>query len=177
MAKALLLVDVLSDFQHQDGDDLAASFREAAGPLADLIDSARGEGIPVIFANDPVGRWSDSRETLVERARRGPAGDLIHPIVPREQEILLLKPRYSAFDHTPLEIVLDELDVDHIVLAGAATEMCVAQTAIDARELGLKVTVAEAACAPVDRRNAQIALDYLESVAGVRLDREAVARP
>jgi nicotinamidase/pyrazinamidase len=73
--------------------------------------------------------------------------------------------------------VLDELEVDHIVLAGAATEMCVAQTAIDARKLGLNVTVAEAACAPVDRRNAQIALDYLENVAGVRLDREAVARP
>ncbi len=176
MAKALLLIDVLSDFQHEDGDDLAASFRGAAGPLADLIDDARRQGMPVIFANDPVGHWSDSRESLVQRARHGPAGEVIHLIEPREREIVILKPRYSAFDHTPLEIVLDDLEVHHIVLAGTATEMCVTQTAIDARELGLKVTVAEAACAPVDRRNAGIALDYLENVVGVHLHRAAVAR-
>ena len=57
------------------------------------------------------------------------------------------------------------------MLAGAATEGCVAQTAIDARELGFKVTVLADACATVDERIEQVALDYLENVVGARIER------
>jgi nicotinamidase-related amidase len=48
-----------------------------------------------------------------------------------------------------------------------ATEMCVTQTAITARELGFKVTVLAGACACVDERLERIALEYLRQVAGV----------
>jgi nicotinamidase-related amidase len=44
--------------------------------------------------------------------------------------------------------------------------MCVAQTAIDARELGYKVTVLADACACVDPRLEAVALEYLEAVTG-----------
>ena len=55
-------------------------------------------------------------------------------------------------------------------LAGMATEMCVTQTAIAARELGFKVTVIPGACACVDERLERIALEYLRDVVGVRLE-------
>jgi nicotinamidase-related amidase len=48
-----------------------------------------------------------------------------------------------------------------------ATEMCVTQTAIAARELGFKVTVLAGACACVEERLERIALEYLREVAGV----------
>jgi nicotinamidase-related amidase len=56
------------------------------------------------------------------------------------------KPRYSAFDHTPLALLLEELDRERVVLVGLTTEGCIAQSAIDARELGYKVSVVPAAC-------------------------------
>ena len=56
-------------------------------------------------------------------------------------------------------------------LAGAATEGCVAQTAIDARELSFKVSVLANACATVDERIERVALEYLESVVGARIER------
>jgi nicotinamidase-related amidase len=52
-----------------------------------------------------------------------------------------------------------------------STEGCVAQTTIDARERGLKVSVLANACATVDERVERIALEYLESVAGARIER------
>ncbi len=52
------------------------------------------------------------------------------------------------------------------------TEGCVAQTAIAARELGFKVTVLAVACATVNERLERVALEYLEAVAGVRVDRD-----
>jgi len=52
-----------------------------------------------------------------------------------------------------------------------STEGCVAQTTIDARELGFKVSVLADACATVDERIEQVALEYLESVAGAFVER------
>jgi nicotinamidase-related amidase len=49
--------------------------------------------------------------------------------------------------------------------------MCVVQTAIDARELGFKVTVLADACACVDERLEALGLEYLEAVAGCRVAR------
>ena len=61
--------------------------------------------------------------------------------------------------------------MERLLLAGASTEGCVAQTAIDARELGFKVSVLADACATLDERIERVALEYLEAVAGVRIER------
>jgi hypothetical protein len=45
---ALLVVDVVSEFDHDDGDTLLASFRERLTPLRAAIDRAREIGKPVI---------------------------------------------------------------------------------------------------------------------------------
>jgi nicotinamidase-related amidase len=68
--------------------------------------------------------------------------------------------------------VLRELGVERVLLAGAAAEMCIVQTAIDARELGLKVTILAAACAAVDTDDADLALRYAERVVGAHIDRD-----
>ncbi|HEY0387259.1 MAG TPA: isochorismatase family cysteine hydrolase [Gaiellales bacterium] len=170
MRTALLLVDVLDDFRHGNGEELAAAFRAAASRLERLIREARGRGLPVVYANDVAGRWSDGRDQVVERACTGLAGDATRRIAPEPDDVFVVKPRYSAFDHTPLRLILAAGDIERIVLAGTATEMCVAQTAIDAREVGLKVTVVPDACAAVDDAMAEIALQYLERVAGVFLE-------
>ena len=165
----LLLVDVVSDFEHGDGEALARSFARTQPALVAAIAEARRRGIPVVYANDSHGDWSGERRRQIERALRGRAGELVAGILPGEDDAYLVKPRYSAFDHTPLAMVLDAHRADRVLLAGTATEMCVAQTAIQAREIGLMVTVLADACAEVDAADARVALDYLESVVGARL--------
>jgi nicotinamidase-related amidase len=171
MRDAMLLVDVLSDFQHEDGSRLLASFRERFPALEGRLRAARAAAVPVIFANDNAGTWDGDRSALVRRALDGPAGELIARIAPSGDDRVVLKPRYSAFDHTPLDLILDALETERILLAGTATELCVAQTAIAAREAGLKVTVFADACASVDERNERVALDYLENVVGAFVER------
>jgi nicotinamidase-related amidase len=55
------------------------------------------------------------------------------------------------------------------LLAGAATEGCVVQSAIDARELGSKATILRAACATADEDLERIALAYAAEVGGIRI--------
>jgi nicotinamidase-related amidase len=168
---ALLLVDVLNDFRHEDGERLLESFRARHEGMLRAVRGAREGGVPVVYAQDNRGVWDGDGRRLVQEALDGPGGDLLESLAPAEGESLVVKPRYSAFDKTPLELVLRDLDVERLLLAGAATEGCVAQTAIDARELGFKVTVLADACATVDIRIEQVALDYLENVVGARIER------
>jgi nicotinamidase-related amidase/quercetin dioxygenase-like cupin family protein len=169
---ALLLVDVISDFGHDDGERLLASFRERHAGFVAAIAAARARDIPIIYANDNVGVWDGDAPGQVRRAiEEGRGGDIIAPIAPRPGDRFVVKPRYSAFDQTPLELLLRELEVERILLAGAATEMCVVQTAIAARELGFKVSILVDACATVDEREEAIALDYAENVVRARLER------
>jgi nicotinamidase-related amidase len=174
MKDVLLIVDVLNDFEHEDGDKLLASFRERQPALVAALKRGRGEGIPVVYANDNYGVWDGDVRAQVERALNGKGGALIRDIVPQAGDRFLVKPRYSAFDHTPLELVLRELEIERILLAGMATEMCVTQTAILGREEGFKVTVLADACACIDEHNERVALDYLDNVVGVFV--EAVGR-
>ena len=170
MKDALLLVDVVNDFRHEDGEALLASFRKRQPRLVAALDDARGS-IPVVYANDDWGRWDGNAPGMVRDAvEHGLGGELVAAIAPGDGEPIVLKPRYSAFDSTPLQILLESFGLERILLAGMATEMCVTQTAIAARELGYKVSVLAGACACVDERLEAIALEYLRAVAGVHVE-------
>ena len=171
MNDALLLVDVINDFRHEDGEKLLASFRRRQPALVSAIERARVASIPVVYANDNRGVWDgDGKRLVAEAAEHGLGGGLVGAISPRDGDRFVVKPRYSAFDHTPLELILRDLGVERILLAGTATEGCVVQTAIDGRELGFKITVLQDACASPDARLEQVALTYLEEVVGARLE-------
>ena len=172
MRDALLLVDLIQDFRHEDGGSLLESYRNRHGGMVAAIEAARGRGLPVVYANDNDGLWDGDAPGLVRRAvETGLAGELVAAVAPRPGDRFVVKPRYSAFDHTPLVLILRDLEVERLLLGGAATEMCVVQSAIDARELDFKISVLVEACASTDGRLERLALEYLEDVVGARLER------
>ncbi len=171
MRDALLLVDLVNDFEHEHGERLLESFRARHSAVVRALGRARLGETPVVYANDNFGVWDGDAPRLVRQALEGRGGELVAAIAPQEGDRFVVKPRYSAFDHTPLVLILRELGVERLLLAGASTEGCVAQTAIDARELGFKVSVLAEACATVDERIEGVALDYLEAVVGAVVER------
>jgi nicotinamidase-related amidase len=171
----VVVLDVFNDFQHEDGERLLDSLRERLPALRDLLAGARAAGVPVVFVNDRHGSWSGDRAELLQRAARGKGGELIEALEPMPDEPLLLKSRYSAFDHTDLELLLGEVGAERLLLAGASTEGCVVQTGIDAREVRLKVTILTGACATVDSERERVALRYAEEVAGIHLAQDLAA--
>jgi len=166
---ALLVVDVMADFSHEDGDSLLASFRERGPTIAAAIESARRAGIPVVYVNDDRDRWDADAPALARETSEGPGGDVTRPLLPRSGDSILLKHRYSAFDHTALELLLEARSVQRVLVVGASTEGCVVQTALDAREHGLKATILADACATTDAGLEELALRYAEAVGGIRV--------
>jgi nicotinamidase-related amidase len=167
---ALLVVDVINDFDHEDGPSLLESFRQRLPAMTMAVAAARAAAVPVVYVNDDHGRWDSDAPGLVRAASEsGRAGEVVRELAPAPGSYVLLKHRYSAFDHTALDLLLEQLDVERLVLIGAATEGCIVQTAIDAREHGLKTTILADACATTDAELETVALHYAEQVVGARV--------
>jgi nicotinamidase-related amidase len=138
-----------------------------------ILAEAREKGRPVFYANDSDRPWDSDAPELVRRALEGKGGDLVVEVAPRPGDTVVLKPRYSAFDATPLASLLEAAGVGRLLLAGTATEMCVFQTATDALRLGLEVEIRADACATIDERHEALALSYLEEVLGITVSRRS----
>jgi nicotinamidase-related amidase len=172
VSRALLLVDVLKDFEHEDGDRLLADFREHHGALVRALTEARADGRIVAYANDaPEARDADAA-AIVRGAVQGRAGELVRELLPEPGELFVAKPGYSGFHRTELAELLRERGATALDLAGTATEMCVFQTATDAVRVGFEVAVLANACASVDHRHEALALDYLEQILGISVARD-----
>ncbi|HEU5243859.1 MAG TPA: isochorismatase family cysteine hydrolase [Gaiellaceae bacterium] len=169
----LLVVDVFADFDHDDAEPLLASFQARGAAMARAITAAREAGVPVIYVNDDRDRWDSNAPALAREAANGPGGEIISQLLPRQGDRVLLKHRYSAFDHTALDLLLEAESAERMVIVGTATEGCVVQTALDAREHGLKATILADVCATTDRELESTALRYAEEVGGIHVQRVA----
>lgn len=159
---ALLVIDLVDTFRHPGGDRLLVTFRDRIDGIRHTVDGARRRGWPLVYVNDNRGAWDGDAPGLVSEAvQDGRAGELVARIAPRPGDSFVVKPGYSGFDHTPLAPLLRDLGVDRVVLIGAATEMCVRDTAIDAGREGFDVAVVSSACVCQDPADEHLALETM----------------
>lgn len=66
----------------------------------------------------------------------GTAGaTLVDGLVPRGDEVAIVKKRFSAFMHTPLDSILRRMGVENVVICGVQTPNCIRASAFDAVSL------------------------------------------
>lgn len=140
---ALLLIDVINDFDFPEADQLLRFAVPMAQKIAALKQRAVAAGVPVIYVNDNFGRWrSDLKAQLEHCTQPGCRGrqvaELLHPTT---DDYFVLKPKHSGFYSTTLEPLLDYLGVGKLILTGVATDICVLFTANDAYMRDYKVLV------------------------------------
>ena len=140
---ALVLIDVINDFDFPQAEALLRHALPAAERIAMLKERARRARIPTIYANDNFGRWrSDFRQQIqhcLEEGRRG--SQIVELLRPAEDDYFVLKPMHSGFFSTTLEVLLERLQVQRLVLTGFAADICVLYTANDAYMRDFEVAV------------------------------------
>lgn len=130
---ALLLIDVINDFDFPGADQLLRYARPMARNLLRLKRRAYQAGVPVIYVNDNFGRWkSDFRRTLDHCARNGRGRDVVKLLRPQENDYFVLKPKHSGFFSSALDTLLRYLQTRTLILTGIAGNFCVLFTANDA---------------------------------------------
>jgi nicotinamidase-related amidase len=163
MSRALVIVDMLNSYEHEDAERLCASVEKVLGPIAGLIERAQREGAPVIYVNDNYGDWSASRHDLARQALEGARPDLVEPVLPPDDMDFVIKARHTIFYMTPVEYLLGQRDIDHLVLVGQVTEQCILYSALDAYVRHLSVTVPPDAVAHIREDLADAALEMMET--------------
>ena len=131
---ALLVVDFINRFDFDGAERLAPRAIGAAERTAALRKRAHGDDVPCIYANDNFGHWRSEFSELVEQCAAAPGapGKIAGLLRPGSDDYSILKPRHSAFYGTPLEFLLEELEVGCLVLTGVAADNCIFATAQDA---------------------------------------------
>ncbi|MBW8829007.1 MAG: cysteine hydrolase [Burkholderiales bacterium] len=157
---ALLILDMISCWDFPDADRLLPQAMRITAPIARLRSRAHRHGVPIIYCNDNRGQWrSDFRQQVsLSLDAKNAARDITRVLLPCEEDYFVLKPRHSAFYATPLQLLLQTLEVRRIVLAGVTSDQCVLVTAMDARIREFEVVVPSDTCATHDALRQKCAL-------------------
>jgi nicotinamidase-related amidase len=131
-----------------------------------LKQRAKENNIPVIYANDNFGRWqsnfnSQVQHCLQDHVRGRP---IVEILAPDEQDYFVLKPKHSGFYCTALDILLEYLEVETLILAGLAGNICVFFTANDAYLRDFNLMIPSNCSASNTEEENQIALEQMQKV-------------
>ncbi len=136
--------------------------------VAKAIAGARARQLPVIYV--VIGFRSGAPEVSPNNkslsARKAAFGAInmedfmkVHPgIAPQEEDITVIKRRFSAFTGSDLEVILRSLNVQHLVLTGIAASGVVLATLIEATDKDYRLTVLSDCCTDPEEEVQQLLL-------------------
>ena len=148
---ALLLIDL----QNEGGTSNVVGMDRILRNTALLIKSCREMNIPIIYTRHI------NRADAIGLANKEPLNDQGEPlyyhdktdsievadiIKPEPQDIIIDKYRYSGFYESSLDLMLKSLGVEHLIIGGVLTDVCVLSTVMDAYYRDYQVSLVEDMC-------------------------------
>jgi biuret amidohydrolase len=167
---ALVIIDMQRDFLEPGGfgetlgNDVSLLGR-AVAPTKAVLEAARAAGMLVIHTREGHRPdLSDAPPAKVERGhpsvhigapgpmgriliRGEPGHDIIPELYPIAGEPVIDKPGKGAFYATDLDALLRKSDVQHLLVCGVTTEVCVNTTVREANDRGYRCVVLADCCA------------------------------
>lgn len=159
----LILIDVISDFEFEDGEKLFKNALPMAKKLAAFKKKAK---IPVVYVNDNFGKWQSDFKKLLAHSldKRLRGAQIAKLLAPEEDDYFVLKPKHSGFYSTTLEILLEHLQSKTLILTSVATDICVLFTANDAYLRDYRIVVPGDCVAANEKKASENTLKFLERV-------------
>ena len=163
---ALLLIDVINDFEFEGGEELLRHALPAGKAIARLKQTAKQAGIPAIYVNDNFGKWQSDLNKIVSHCTgAGVRGKpFVELLLPNEDDYFVLKPKHSGFFSTTLELLLEHLGARTLILVGIAGNNCVLFTANDAYMRDFKIVVPSDCVVSETEKENQYALQQMTKV-------------
>jgi nicotinamidase-related amidase len=181
MNSALLLLDYIVDISHPSGKVARSAAHVAArGAVAkanEALAFARSRGWLTVlvkvgfslnYSEQPKQSPMFGRAHEFGALQLGGAGAAFHPdLQVASSDLVLIKPRVSAFYGTALESALRAGKIEQLVIAGVSTTWAVQSTARDAHDRDYQVVILEDACAAADDADHRRSIDTLRTIARV----------
>lgn len=182
---ALLIIDMEKAFVNPGAALCIRGAMETVPRIAAVIEEARVNGIPVIWIKriyeaDGSDMELPRRQELFSRGLYGvlaPESTGLNSIEEpdglerKQDEKVIIKPRFSAFFHTELDQYLRSKGIDTVLLAGTTTPNCIRCTCYDAISLDYRCIVLEPCCSSQTSEIQAANIDDMERI-GAEIIRE-----
>ena len=147
---AFLLIDMEQGFLHPDSVHCISTAAETIPRCAEAIQIAREKEIPIFFIkrlyrpdgsdveNTRYAQWTAGGRRMAPGSWWAQEPELLRP---QPEDYTIIKPRWSAFFQTELDLILRRLGIRTVILAGTTTPNCIRTTCYDANALDYTVIV------------------------------------
>ncbi len=131
---AVVVVDMQNDFVKPEGRLVAPAAVETIGAIQSLIAKARTAGVPVAYTRDTHMEGDKEWTIWPEHCRLGTWGwQIIDDLAPQADDLVVNKARYDGFYGSSLDHYLSRVwQVEHVVIVGTISSICVLHTAASA---------------------------------------------
>jgi nicotinamidase-related amidase len=162
---ALLVIDVQNTYLEIDSDRLEAErwapFRQRMNSkvipnTAKLIADCRARGVEVIFARIACLK-NDGRDRSLSQKKPGfnylllpkdrADSQMVPELTPEDDDIVVLKTTDSALTGTNLRLLLRNMNIKDVIVAGIFTDQCVSSTVRSLADESFGVVVVDDCCA------------------------------
>ncbi len=159
---AVLVVDMINEFCVEGGAMVLPGAERLYGPQNNLIGAARTAGMPIVFILDTHRKdMRREREFLIRTPHcfENEWGcQVVDALDRRDEDITVVKRRYSGFFNTDLDLTLKDMMIDTVIVMGVVTNICVRSTVHDAFFHGYRVVVPEDCVAATGPREQESSL-------------------
>jgi nicotinamidase-related amidase len=164
-ATALLVIDIQNTYMETPDDPAEAQrwspfhqrMSETVIPsTAKLIDDCRARGFEILFARIAC-LTEDGRDRSLSQKKpgfnylllpkNGEDSQIVPQLTPEEDDIVVLKTTDSALTGSNLRLILRNLNISNVVVAGIFTDQCISSTVRSLADESFNVLVVEDCCA------------------------------
>jgi ureidoacrylate peracid hydrolase len=175
---AIIVIDMINEFCKPGGKMVLPGYEMLMPQQKALIAAARANNVPVIFVMDSHRKNMRRDREWVKRTPHGVedtwATQVIDDLEVRDNDIKVIKHRYSAFFQTDLDLVLKDMLITQLVVFGVVTNICVRSTVHDGFFQGYDIVVPHDACAATGPREHVSTLYDIATHFGTVSDTETV---
>jgi len=184
---ALLVIDMENGFVEPEGGHCIRFAKGTVPACVRAVETAREKGIPVFFVKR-IYRTDGSDVELTRHAAWVKGGRACGPATtgpnsarapeglrPQPGDYTIIKPRWSAFFQTELDLILRRLDVRTVILTGTTTPNCVRTSCYDAISLEYNVVVLTDCCSSQTEEIQRVNLEDMGRAGALLMDSAAFA--
>lgn len=155
---ALIVIDMEQAFIDEASPLCIKQARATIPACSEVIEKARERKIPIFFVNRVYRKngsdveftryqsWLEGGRYLAPHSTGALSIEVPPEFQPKEGEYTIIKPRFSAFFQTELDLILRRLGVKTLFLAGTTTPNCIRTTCYDGLSLEYNIVILEDCC-------------------------------
>lgn len=167
---ALLIVDIQNTYLEPPEDQLEAARwqpfydrmnNQVIPTTAAIIEQARNRNIEVIFVRIACHKNNGRDRSLSQKKpgfnylllpKKSEESQIVPELEPQEDEIVLIKTTDSALTGTNLRLILSNMGISNVVVAGIFTDQCISSTVRSLADESFNVIVVEDCCAAATQK-------------------------